>query len=104
MPIGSAAPVPHQAGDENPIYESPPVLISDCDKRALQRLVSSSVSQDELRSLVKTIVSNVKPTDIAKYIQRSEDAQIFIDVIDQVRDAAALQRDRFVAHFTLVRF
>ncbi|KAF9780762.1 kinase-like domain-containing protein [Thelephora terrestris] len=86
-PVDSAAPGPK---DLNPVSESPPIFISDSDKRVLQRLFSSSVSQDELLSMITTIVSNVKPTDIAKCLEGADDAQTFIDTIDQ-----ALETIRF---------
>ena len=83
MPVDSPFPALNQPGDANNVPESPPVLISDSDKRTLQRLVGSSVPPDELPSLIKIIVSNVNPTDIAKCLEGS-DAQTFIDVMDQV--------------------
>jgi hypothetical protein len=63
---------------------SPPIF--DSRGRALRRLASGTVPQDELPSLIESIVSNVKPTDIVELLPES-DAQMFIDVIDEVRDA-----------------
>ena len=83
VPINFVVPAPGQQGDENPTSELPP-LISDSDKQALHRLVSSNASQDEFPSLIKSIVSSVKPVDIVKHLERSDDAQTFIDVMDQV--------------------
>jgi len=65
-------------------HPSEPPLISDSDSRALQRLVSGAVPQDELPSAIETILSNVKAADIVRSLQRS-DAQTFIDVMDEVR-------------------
>ena len=65
--------------DTDPL-ESPFVLESD--KRALQRLVNRAILQDELPSVIGTIVSNMESTDIVKCLQASE-AQTFIDVIDE---------------------
>lgn len=67
-------------GDTNSVSEPPP--IPDSDKRALQRLVSLGVPQDELPSVIGSIVSNVKATDIVKCLQ-SSDAQTFIDIVDE---------------------
>ena len=73
--------MPLLPGDTNRPSKQP--LISDSDRRALQRLVSRTVSQDELRSTIEMIVSNVKAADIAGCLQGS-DARAFIDVIDKV--------------------
>lgn len=101
MPIDVAAPGLGQPGDENRISESPPILISDSDKRALQRLVSSSISQDELSSLIETVVSNTKAANIVQCL-RGSDAQIFIDVIDQVCGAITFQKNGFTVDLFLV--
>jgi len=77
---GSLA-LPLLPGDRN--RPSKPPSISDSDRRALQRLVSHTVPQDELPSTIGMIVSNVKAADIAGCLQGS-DAQTFIDVIDEV--------------------
>ena len=68
---------------ENTNRPSEPPLISDSDKRALQRLVSLTIPEDELPSVIERIVSNVKAADIVKSLQ-SSDARAFIDVIDKV--------------------
>ena len=102
MPVDSALPALNQPGDVNNVPESPPVLISDSDKRTLQRLVRSSVPQDELPSLIKLVVSNVNPTDIAKCLEGS-DAQTFIDVMDQVCDTTTLRRSSPVVNPPLFR-
>ena len=60
-----------------------PPLILDSDRQALQRLVSGTVPHDELPSLIGSIVTNVKAASIVTCLQGS-DAQMFIDVIDQV--------------------
>lgn len=57
-------------------------LISGSDKRALQQLVSQTIPQDELLSVVETIALNVKAANLVGCLQPS-DAQTFIDVIDQ---------------------
>ena len=68
--------------DMNP--PSDPPIILNANGQALRRLISPSVLQDELPSLIETIFSNVGVTDIADCLQGS-DAQTFIDIIDQVR-------------------
>jgi hypothetical protein len=55
----------------------------DPDDQALQRLISGTVPQSELASLIETIFSNKKVTDIVHRLQGS-DFQTFIDVIDEV--------------------
>ena len=92
-----------QSGDVNHIIGPPLVPISDSDRRALQRLVSSSVSRDELPSLIETIVSNVKPANIYKCLERSADAQTFIDVVDEVCHGTTLQRNEPIANLFLAR-
>jgi hypothetical protein len=46
-------------------------------------LVSDAVPQDELASLVETIVSNLKADDIVQSLRENE-AQTFIDIMDEV--------------------
>ena len=62
--------------------------IPDSDNRALRRLVRCEVSQNELPSLIETIVSNTKAADIVKCLKET-DAQTFIDVIDKACHHAA---------------
>ena len=95
----SGIPLSQQPGGVN--YTPEPPLILASDRRALQRLVSDDVPQDELPSLIETVVLNVKPTDIAKCLERSDDAQVFIDVIDQVYNTTALQSNRFITNLSL---
>ena len=99
--IDFAVPALCQTGDENPISEPPPLLISDSGKRALQCLVSRSVPQDELPSLIETVVSSAKAANIVQCLQGS-DAQVFIDMVDQVCGAATSQRNGFTANPSLV--
>ena len=68
---------------------SKPPLISYPNNRALQRLVSRDVPQDELPSVIEAIVSDTKATDIVECLQGG-DAQTFIDVIDKARHHAIL--------------
>ncbi|KAF9778164.1 hypothetical protein BJ322DRAFT_500310 [Thelephora terrestris] len=83
MPIDSAVPGLRQQGDVNHISELPLGSTSDAGQRALQRLISPSVPQDELPSLIETVALNTKTADIVQCL-RGSDAQKFIDVIDQV--------------------
>lgn len=75
----------------------------DSGMRALQRLISGTVSQDELPSVVETIVSNVKSSDIVESLGGS-DAQSFIDAMDGVcHHAVPSPRDCFTdLHFNLL--
>ena len=81
LPINSSVPLPPQPGDASHISESAP--IPDSYRRALQRLVSGAVPQEQLASLIESIVSNVKAAAIVEFLQET-DAQIFIDVMDKV--------------------
>ena len=56
----------------------------DSHKQALQQLISRTIPQDELPSLIETIFSDKKAIKTADPLQKS-DAQAFIDVIDRVR-------------------
>ena len=76
----SGLPLPLFPDDTN--RPSEPPLVSGSDRRALQRLVSRAVSQDELSSVIETVLSNVKAADIVKCLQGRE-AQAFTDVIDE---------------------
>ena len=78
----SSPPFPLLPGDtNNPSEQS---HIPDSDERALQRLVSRAIPEDELLSVIETVVSNVKAIDIVRHL-RGSDAQAFIDVIDKAR-------------------
>jgi hypothetical protein len=81
----------------------PPLLISDSDKQALQRLANSNVSHDELPALIESVVTNVEPTVAAKCLERNEDAQRFIDVIDQVCDTFHTPNARSIADLSFLR-
>ena len=74
-------PLPLPQGDTNHDSESPLILASG--KQALQRLVTDTVPRDELPCLIETIVTNMKATEIIQCLQGC-DAQMFIDMIDQV--------------------
>jgi len=76
--IGPLLPLPLE--DTNHLSESP--LISDPDRRALKRLVSHPVPQDELLSVIGEIVSNVKAANIVEEL-KGNDAQTFADIIDE---------------------
>ena len=72
--------LPLLQGDTNRLSKPPPVL--DHDKQALRHLLSSAVSQDELPSVIETIISNAKAANTAGSF-RGSDAQTFIDIIDE---------------------
>ena len=55
----------------------------DSYEQAWQRLISRAVPQDELPSLIETIFSDRRRTDMVDRLQGS-DAQAFIDVVDGV--------------------
>ena len=81
MLFNSGGPLPLPQGDMNHLSEGP--LILDPDKHVPRRLVSCVVPQDELPSLIET-VSNMRAVDIFECLRES-DAQMFIDVVDEVR-------------------
>jgi len=64
----------------------PPIAI-DSHEQAWQNLINRTTPQDELPSLIETVFSGRKTTDMVDSLQ-GRDAQAFIDVIDKVRDRA----------------
>ena len=95
---GISLPLP--LGDTNQLFE--PVLVPDSDNRALRRLVSREVSQNELPSFIETIVSNTKAADIVKCL-KGTDVQTFIDVIDEAcYQAVPSLKNRFFDLFHLL--
>jgi len=81
----SGPPSPPLSGDTSRPTEPP--FVSDLDKQALQLLVCRAVPQDELPSVIESIVSNVKAIDIVNCLHGTE-VQAFIDVVDEVRHRA----------------
>jgi hypothetical protein len=59
-------------------------VVLDSHNQALQRLISRAVPQNELASLIKTVFSDKKVTDLLGRLRGSE-VQAFIDAIDKVR-------------------
>jgi hypothetical protein len=59
-------------------------IVLDSHDQALQLLISRTVPQNELASLIETIFSNKKVTDVVDCLRGGE-VQTFIDVIDEVR-------------------
>jgi len=93
---GRPLPLPFEDADQL----SQPALTPHSEKeQILQRLVSHEASQDELPSLIETIVSNMKAGDIVECL-RGSDAQTFIDVIDEAcHQAIPSLRNRLVDLF-----
>ena len=79
LPTNSGVPLSLPPHDTDP----EPPLIPDSDTQLLQRLVSGTVPQDELASLVERMVSDVKPAAIVGCL-RGSDAQTFIEVMYKV--------------------
>jgi len=77
----SGPPLPPLSKDTNHPFK--PLLVSDSNTQALQRLVIRVVSKDELPFVIESIFSNVRTVDIVRCLEGS-DAQAFIDVIDEV--------------------
>ena len=57
--------------------------VLDSDDQSLQRLISRTVPRSELASLIETIFSNKKVTDVLDRLQGG-DVQTFIDIMDEV--------------------
>lgn len=92
---GSSLPSP--SGDANHPSELP--LVPDSNKRALRRLISNTLPQHELPSVIAAVISNVKSTDIVECLQGS-DAQTFVDIMDEVCHRAILTpKNRFIDLF-----
>lgn len=89
----------HQTSDSNHCSEPPLVLDPEA---ASQRLVGGAVPRNELLCLIVTVVSRLEPIVIVKCVERSDDAQGFIDVMDEVY-TTSLQRNISVANLSLVR-
>ena len=89
MVINSGLQFSLWSGDVNRV-SGPPLVLAP-GKGALQRLVSDTVSQDELPCLIETVVSNVKAAVVIQCLQ-GRDAQTFIDVIDQAHVASLYLR------------
>jgi hypothetical protein len=67
----------------NPVPPPDPSTSIDSYDQAWQRLISGAVPQDELASLIETIFSSEKATDVADSL-KGNDVQTFIDVLDGV--------------------
>lgn len=84
-------PSPLPLGGTN--QPSEPGLILNSGKRALRCLVSRAIPQDELPSLIETVVSDAEAADIVKCLQGS-DVQTFIDVVAEVRYPSSIPGGR----------
>jgi hypothetical protein len=71
----------------NPVPPPDPSIIPDSYHQAWQRLISGAVPQDELASLIETILSSEKVTEMVDRLQGS-DVQTFIDALAAVRHHA----------------
>lgn len=54
--------------------------LPDPERQALRRLVDGAVPQDELASLIESIMLNVKATVIVEFLQ-GDDAKKFVEVM-----------------------
>ena len=61
-----------------------PSLVLYPGERALQRLIDEIIPRGEQVSLVETIFSSRRATEMVDYLQ-GKDAQTFIDAVDEVR-------------------
>jgi hypothetical protein len=69
--------------DMNPVPPPNPYIVIDSYDQAWQRLISGAAPQDELASLVETVFSNEKVTDMVDLLQ-GNDVQTCINIIDAV--------------------
>lgn len=79
----SPSPSPHHdplRGTDNP---PDPSVTVDSHEQALQRLISHTVPQEELPSLIREIFSDGNAADMIDRLQE-RDAQAFIDITDGV--------------------
>ena len=67
----------------NPVPPPDLFITLDSYDQAWQRLIGGAVPQDELASLIETVFSNEKVTNMADCLQGNE-VQTFIDVMDAV--------------------
>ena len=79
---GSGLPVAPPPGDIG--KPSEPSLVLDSGERALQRLISNDIPQDELASLIETIFSSRNAINMVGRLGEC-DAQTFVDVVYEVR-------------------
>ena len=78
-----------------PIFCATPTVPSSflyLDTPAFQRLISCTFDPDELPSLIEGVFSSEDQAEVIRSL-RGEDAQIFIDVTDQVRSPPLRRRD-----------
>ena len=80
---GSPVPNPFLNEDLDLAEDVEPPLVLDSGKQALQRLISCTTPGDELASLIGTVFSSGKVSDIIGCLA-GDDAQSFIDVMDEV--------------------
>ena len=98
--MGSGVLLPVLPSDANPVAGLP--HIPDFDWEPLRRLATGAVPHNELSALIEKVVLNVEPADIVKCLQKN-DAQTFIDVIDQVFGVSSSSFSGCVANPRLVR-
>ena len=68
----------------SPPAPAEPSLVLDSGERALQCLISGATPQGECTSLMETILSSEKATDMVDRLGET-DAQTFVNVVDEVR-------------------
>ena len=100
LPMNPSIPLSPQPADADHPSELPP--IPDSDRRALQHLVSGAVPQDQLASLIESIVTNVKAAAIVGCL-RGTDVQKFIEVMDKVRMTSYLSDGCSMVNFCFSR-
>jgi hypothetical protein len=88
--------------DMNPVPPPNPSIVIDSYDQAWQRLISGAAPQDELVSLVETVFSNERVTDMADL--QGNDVQTCIDLIDAVWHYAlpSLNHELIFLHFNLL--
>ena len=76
---------PSLTGDVTPSPTPGPSLVLSSGKQALlQRLINCATPEGGLVSIIEAIFSNEKVSDIVEWLRR-DNAQTFVDVVDEVR-------------------
>ncbi|KAF9645270.1 kinase-like protein [Thelephora ganbajun] len=81
-PSTSVLLVTTQSSAYSPPAPAEPFLVHDTGERALRCLISGAIPQGEQTSLIETVLSSGKATDMVGHL-RENDAQSFVDVISE---------------------
>ena len=96
---GAPSPQPLHCLDPGRHMNDPPdpSIVTNPHEQAWQSLINRTAPRDELPSLIETIFSGRKTTDMVDSLQQS-DAQTFIDMIDEVHNYALYSEEGVDSH------